>query len=90
MAQTNWAGNLTYGAKTFLTPGTVEEAQALHHAAERGVELRVFSDQSPLLGGNLCRGLVQSMDGNGTQRQIDGGCDIDTDEEQEQHNSNGS
>ena len=35
MAQTNWAGNLTYGAKTLLTPGSVEEAQEGVRAASK-------------------------------------------------------
>ena len=35
MPETNWAGNLTYGAARLLKPATVEEAQAAVHAAAK-------------------------------------------------------
>jgi alditol oxidase len=42
MARTNWSGNLTYGARTFLTPATVEEAQEAVRAADK---LRVLGSR---------------------------------------------
>jgi xylitol oxidase len=42
MAHTNWSGNLTYGARTFLTPATVEEAQEAVRAADK---LRVLGSR---------------------------------------------